>query len=156
MSLTREFWRLTKPEFAPGLDGEGARLKGGRWNSPGLPMVYAASSLSLATLEVMVHLPASMRRPEKFPKFVAVKIGVSASLAIDEITTRDIKPAWSTSDFRAFGDAWLGRRETVGLFVPSLVIPAEKNLVLNPMHPDFKDVYVSKTEEFSFDPRFAD
>ena len=48
-------YRLAKAAFTA-LDGEGARLFGGRWNSPGRPMIYTAASPSLAVLEVLVHL----------------------------------------------------------------------------------------------------
>lgn len=57
---SRTAWRLDGPSLAKqafvGLDGEGARLYGGRWNSPGRPMVYTAANPSLVALEMLVHL----------------------------------------------------------------------------------------------------
>lgn len=151
VSLARIVWRLCKPEYAPGLDGEGARLQGGRWNSPGRPMVYTAESLSLATLEVMVHLPASMRSPEKMPKLQAVALEIPNALV-----TEALKVGTELTDTRAFGDIWLERKSSLGLIVPSRVIPVENNVVLNPMHPEFGSVRVIRSAPFEFDSRLSD
>src|SRR5438552_3869220 len=50
-------WRIVKQRHARrAFDGEGARAHGGRWSSPGIPLVYLAESRSLAILEVLVHV----------------------------------------------------------------------------------------------------
>lgn len=144
-------WRLTKPEFLPGLDGEGARLAGGTWNSPGLPAVYAASSLALAALEVLVNLPPAQRRPGSLPKLVALAVDVAADTIVD--------PGFPTGQelarSRGAGDAWLRSGSSLGLLVPSRVIPLERNVVLNPRHPAMAEVQVALTEPFVFDDRLA-
>jgi len=142
---------LTKPDHAPGLDGEGARLWGGRWNSPGLPMVYCASSLALAALEALVHLPPAMRRKGGLPPMVAVALEVADAHTHDPTLPADMEEPQT----RAIGDAWLREGLGLGLVVPSRVIRLERNVVLNPRHPDMSAVKVLLTEPFTFDDRLA-
>ena len=145
-------WRITASEHAPGLDGEGARLWGGRWNSPGTAMVYTASSLALALLEIWVHLPPAMRRPDTLPERVSVEIDYPDALAIEILG----EPDWSEPEaLRRFGDEWAGSGRTLALSVPSAVIPAERNLLLNPAHPDMASIRVLSVAPFHFDPRMA-
>lgn len=143
-------WRLAKPEFAPGLDGEGARLGGGRWNAPGVPMVYCAASLALAVLEVMAHLPPAMRRAGALPAMVALGLDVPDA----EVITFDAAslPLGSgISDCQAAGNAWSLAQGSLGLWVPSRVIPLESNLLLNPAHPAMAQVRVAVRQAFWFD-----
>lgn len=145
-------WRLTKPEHAPGLDGEGARLYGGRWNSPGLPAVYCASSLALAALEVFVHLPSAMRRPVALPDLVAVALGVPDDLIRD----LEAEVAGGTSfDPRATGDRWLREGTSLALRVPSAVIGREANVLVNPRHDAIGQVTLLVQEPFRFDDRMS-
>ena len=53
------------------------------------------------------------------------------------------------------GDDWLAVGKTAGVFAPSAIIPAEQNILLNPLHSDFGNIDILKTEPFSFDPRLA-
>lgn len=144
MSDAAEVWRLTSPAHAPGLDGEGARLWGGRWNSPGQPMVYCASSLALAVLEVFVHLPPAMRRPDALPPLVAVALEVPGQF--DTV---------AKGDPRSLGDAFLAARAQLALWVPSAVVSLERNLLLNPLHPAMSQVRVITQMPFALDPRMA-
>lgn len=141
-------WRLMKAEHAPGLDGEGARRFGGRWNSAGRPMVYCASSLALATLEVFVHMPPAMRTAAKLPPLVAVALIVpddSPGAVEDTLPTDE-------SESRAIGDGFL-TRDLLWLSVPSAVIRQERNLLLNPLHLAMAEVRVERQEPFSIDLR---
>lgn len=143
-------WRLTKPEHAPGLDGEGARLWGGRWNSPGIPMVYCASSLALAALEVLVHLPPSMRRAGGLPPLTAVGL---------ELPDFDI--GWiggsllNQRECRILGNAWIVGQFSYAVRAPSFVIPREANILLNPAHPGMTNIRVQVQEPFRFDDRLV-
>ncbi len=145
-------WRLTKPEHAPGLDGEGARLYGGRWNSPGLPVVYCASSLALAALEVFVHLPPAMRRPSALPQLTAVGLDVP-----DDLIRELEEAAIGSSEFepRKAGDRWLRDGGSLALRVPSAVIPREANLLVNPRHVEIGRVALHLQEAFRFDDRMG-
>ena len=135
-------WRLCRSPYAD-LTGDGARLYGGRWNSPGRPVVYAAAEPSLALLEVRVHLDLPL---ELVPDdFVLVKLDLSGlkAEALDE----------SPKDTRACGDAWLTELCSPLLRVPSIIIPESGNLLLNPAHPDAAKARIAAMRPFVFDPR---
>ena len=143
-------WRLTKPDHAPGLDGEGARLWGGRWNSPGVQMVYCATSLALAALEVLVHLPAAMRRAGALPVLVAVCLDVPD----DQIGPLELNLLHDDQDAcRAWGNQWIASQSELAVVVQSMVIKQERNVLLNPTHPRMVDVQLIVQEPFRFDDR---
>jgi len=147
-------WRLVKKVFASeAFSGEGPRIVGGRWNSRGTAVVYAAEHLSLAALEMFVGLSrvengeAFYAYPLDIPAKVHVLTLAPSSLPLD---CRAIKHPGST---RAVGDAWVRAGESAILRVPSVLIPAEYNLILNPIHPDFRKIIIGTPEDFSFDSR---
>lgn len=108
-------------------------------------MVYCASSLALAVLEVLVHLPPILRRPGGLPAMTAVALDLPDS-AITDVT---LGP-----DDRATGDAWAQGGGFV-LRVPSRVIRHEANLLINPRHPQIGLVTMFLIEPFEFDARLA-
>jgi RES domain-containing protein len=135
-------WRLCREPFAD-LAGEGARLYGGRWNTLGQPLVYAASSAALALLEVRVHLDLP---PELLPDdYLLLTIDLQ-DLALE--TVADIPP-----DPAAFGDAWLRERRTPILQVPSAIVPESTNFLLNPAHPAATQALIIRRRRFEFDRR---
>ncbi len=117
-------WRLCRERFAD-LIGEGARLHGGRWNSPGRPLLYMASSAALALLEVRVHLDLP---PELLPDDY-----VLLTIDLDDLPFEDVPAAPAAS--QALGDDWLREQRTPVLRVPSAILPEGPNLLLNPVHP---------------------
>lgn len=145
-------YRLCKAVHAA-LDGEGARLWGGRWNSPGRPMVYTAASPSLAVLEVLVHLdlPAELIPDD----MVLLTIKVPDDVVLEPIG--DIRQgAEAQTDIyacRQVGDAFLEAGTALGLTVRSIVVPQETNLLLNVRHTDMARVTVVASDPFAFDPR---
>jgi RES domain-containing protein len=148
-------WRITKKRRAKtAFSGEGARLYGGRWNSPGVPVVYVAESQSLAVLEVLVHLDS----PALLKKYVFLEVDFEASLVLD--LDRSFLPKNWQSDpvpeaVQAIGDRWVLSGDSAVLRVPSVLVPGESNFLLNPRHPDFGKVGVSRPLAFRFDPRLA-
>ncbi len=135
-------WRLCRAPFAD-LTGEGARRYGGRWNTPGRPMVYAAADAALAVLEVRVHLDLT---PDLLPdNYVLLTIDLG-NLAIEAIADIPADPA-------AFGDAWLRAQRSPVLQVPSLIVPETSNLLLNPSHPDAARASIVAQRRFTFDRR---
>jgi len=135
-------WRICKRGHAD-LSGAGARLYGGRWNSPGRALVYTAATAELAVLEVRVHLDLP---PDLIPNdFVLVEIDLAA-LAVEAVTSPPPDPL-------AFGDAWLAETRTPVLRVPSLIVPEASNLLLNPAHPQARAARVGGMRAFTFDPR---
>jgi RES domain-containing protein len=114
-------------------------------------MIYCASSLALAALEVLVHLPPAMRRKGAIPPLVAVGLDMPDALVGDP----SLSATLAEDESRAIGDDWLRVRSSLGLIVPSRVIPLERNIVLNPFHPNTADVSVTRTEPFEFDDRLT-
>lgn len=138
--------RLAKAAFAA-LDGEGARLYGGRWNSPGRPVVYAAASPSLAVLEVLVHLDLP---PELLPDdYRLLSIDIPEDLAVERL---DRTPP-DEDACRALGDAFLDRGSALALLAPSAVVPQERNALINVRHPGMARVRLVGDEPFGLDPR---
>jgi RES domain-containing protein len=150
-------WRLTPPEFHTQLDGEGARLFGGRWNSPGLRALYTSSHLSLSVLETYVNIPLALRT--SLPVFQAVRISIPDNASTIRISPAQLDKLLTTPDSlaasRSIGDGWITRRESLVLQVPSVLVPEEDNFVVNPEHPDARDVRIVGTRAFHFDPRLA-
>jgi RES domain-containing protein len=147
-------WRLVKTRFlASAWDGEGARAAGGRWNSVGVPVVYVSSTLSLALVEVLVHLPAGL-----LGAYAAVPVSFDdtqveplpdAGLPAD---WREVPPPPST---RSIGDRFVADGRALALRVPSVVVPSESNYVLNPAHPAFASLQIGAPVAFPFDPRLV-
>ena len=150
----RPLWRLVRPDFAPGLDGRGAERYGGRWNSPGLPAVYCASHLSLVVLEYFVHLPPELRRRDSLPRMTAVELRLDDG-SVEAIGDDDLDRLDNLAWCRARGDDWLERGEALALAVPSVVVPREQNVILNPRHADFGRVDVVSVERYRSDARMG-
>jgi RES domain-containing protein len=153
--VIRAGWRIVpRDKAATAFDGEGARLYGGRWNSPGVSMVYASEHQSLATLEVRVHIDrTTMRRPYK-----AFKFHFDERL-MDVLPLNKLPGDWRreppSPSIQQIGDAWVKSGAAVILVVPSVIIPNELNFLINPKHPDFPKLRIEKPTDFVFDPRLA-
>ena len=113
-------YRLTSARF-PRCDGAGAGLYGGRWNSKGRALVYAAATQSLAALEILTHTAALAQ------DYVVIAIEFPADLAIEEVRSGDLA-RWELADTREVGDRWLEQSRTAVLQVPSKVIPGRSEL----------------------------
>jgi RES domain-containing protein len=138
--------RLAKAAFTA-LDGEGARVYGGRWNAPGRPMVYAAASPSLAVLEILVHLDLP---PELLPDdYRLLAIDIPGDAPVERL---DHTPE-NAADCLALGEAFLDRGEALVLMAPSVVVPQERNALINVRHPAMARVRVIRDEAFRLDPR---
>lgn len=148
-------WRICKRRLLrKAFSGEGAAANGGRWNSPGTPIVYTAGTQSLAALEMLVHLSD----PNELVKidYAVIPVELDAEMILG--------PSKLSGDWRTYpapastmhlGDLWVESRQSVALRVPSVVIPSESNYLLNPAHPDFKGVGICKPAAFAFDVRLG-
>ena len=147
------FWRICRLRYAAqAASGEGARLYGGRWNSPGLRVVYASSSLALAAMETFVNLEPNLKPLD----LVSVSGEIPASLPLAKLEEASLPKTWHSSrneSLRHFGDQWIEANTTVGLLVPSSAVRGEWNLLLNPQHPDFSAIRLDDPIPFNFDLR---
>ena len=151
---SRSAWRITSPRYAASaFDGEGARRYGGRWNHPGTGLVYCSSTLSLAALEYFVHLDPSLAPSD----LVAIHAEIPGGLDIEFLETAALPADWraypAPERLRDLGTGWVRSGRTVILSVPSSVITHERNLLVNPAHPELARIRVGPPEPFSFDPR---
>jgi RES domain-containing protein len=145
-------WRITQAKYATtAFDGEGARLEGGRWTSPGLSAVYVAGSVALAALEMLVHvdssiLPANVRIPCTFTEALVRRLDRS-----------QLPSNWQSSpappELQQLGDRWLNAGASAILEVPSAVVEIESNYLLNPAHPDFRRIQIGEASPFEVDLR---
>lgn len=133
-------------------DCEGSRVKPGRWNEADGPVIYLAEHFGTAMLEKMCHHgdepPLRQRHVEAaFP----------AGLEVEEYRHDDLPRGWDgggCSAARALGTAWRRAGRTAVLFVPSQVAPRyERNLVVNPDHPDFARIAPSEERPVAWDRR---
>lgn len=147
-------WRLCRRVYAAtAFSGAGARLAGGRWNHRGTSVAYCTPVLSLAVLELFVHVD-----PDDAPDDL---VSIEAELP-DDVATETIAAASLPADWRAIpgpdalkdiGTAWVQSGRTAVLVVPSAIVPEEQNLLLHPAHPDAARLRILGTHPFSFDPR---
>lgn len=149
------FYRIVQSHWAAtAFTGEGARTYGGRWNTPGIAAVYLAESRALAALETVVHAPREALMLEWF----VIGVEIEDSL-IDVVPTSKLPDEWrmnpSSRNAQYFGAVWLQDRRNLGLLLPSVIIPEEKSLLLNPSHPAMRNVRPEQPELFSFDPRLS-
>ena len=145
-------WRMCRAIHAA-FDGEGARLAGGRWTPRGVAAVYTGSSLALTALEYFVHLDFEFAPVD----LVAVPAEIPPQVRIETVSASTLPANWRAITWppalSAIGAAWVRASKTTVLRVPSAVIPAESNYILNPAHPDFKRITIGKPQAFTYDPR---
>jgi RES domain-containing protein len=146
-------WRIVKSRFADDVfSGEGARLVGGRWNTTGHRVVYTASSISLAALELIVRTP----RVDLIATFVVVACTFPEAVVADfdesrlPANWRDFPPP---PEVRQLGNEWLLSGSSCVLSVPSAVTPEERNYLINPEHEHFRSVDVGPSRPFHLDLR---
>ncbi len=146
-------WRICREiHAASAFSGEGARLYGGRWNSPGVQAVYTSTSLSLAAVETFVHLEPNLRPDD----LVSIEAELSDKVQTERIDPKSLPRKWyelRDESLRAIGDRWIRAGKTLALDVPSAAIRGEWNVLLNPEHSDFRKLKIGKPKAFEFDLR---
>jgi RES domain-containing protein len=146
-------WRIDKPR-RNAFSGEGAKRFGGRWNSPGVAVVYLSEHQSLAALEIFVHLQPLVPQDKYLAYFVEWD-----EAEMEELSAKKLPLDWRASPpgpaTMQLGDQWVREARFVVLAVPSAVVPAERNFLLNPAHPKFRQLRLHKPVEFAFDNRLA-
>ena len=158
--MSVSLWRIAndaRDYEADDLSGKGAAISGGRWNRPGLPVVYTASNVSLACLETVVHLNSSGLPLNRFLVRIDVPDDVWAARTI--LPADELPGGWSAVPEGKVsldvGDRWLKGRKTALLGVPSVVVPEEWNVLINPRHPAAKKIKAVKARPWFYDGRFA-
>ena len=139
-------------ERHPIWDGTGAARIGGRWNSPGTPVIYGSLSYSCALLEILAH--ANIGRIPATQCFVVVEVpdGVSVESCDEQNLPSDWDSEYSASA-RAFGDQWLKEARSAVLIIPSVIARLDRNALVNPLHPDANQLIISAPERVIWDKR---
>jgi RES domain-containing protein len=143
-------YRITRRPYAD-LSGEGARLAGGRWNSPGRAALYLAESRALAILETLVHLDLDRHLVPR--DYVILEVDLSALAGAPAWLIEGPAVAPSDADCRIIGDRFLAANQALALRVPSIIVPHAGNYVLNPAHPLSAQLGIKSIEPFAFDRR---
>lgn len=145
-------YRVAKAKY-PVFDGTGAYLAGGRWNSPGRPVVYGSTCLAGCLLEVLVHAGRMQKLPGAHH---CARADVPDDLAVEAVDEARL-PGWDATDSpaaRAYGDAWLAEGRSAVLSVPAAASrPFGRNLLLNPLHPDYARIRPHPPEPVAWDAR---
>jgi RES domain-containing protein len=164
VSVVKVVYRIASetPEFtAEDLSGGGAAKVGGRWNAVGTPVVYCAGSRALAYVETLAHLIPGLA-PGTKPPGNSCLIEVSVPMAIWDQRHHARKDPKFPSGWNVhpagkgsidYGTAWLAGKTSALLVVPSVVVPAEDNILINPVHPDAKAIKAKNTGQWQFDHR---
>ncbi len=153
-----EAYRITKqPDRKKAFSGAGARLYGGRWNSAGTEVVYASAHRSLSILEVLVHMAddavgiGAVVRP-----YLVYPISFDEAI-LEELSASSMPADWAlhppVKATQQIGDDWVSRASSPVLSVPSVVVPEERNYVLNPNHKRFDQVQIGSPVPCNIDPR---
>ncbi|WP_371437541.1 RES family NAD+ phosphorylase [Polaromonas sp.] len=156
--MTVSLWRLATdtPDYtADDMAGKGAEITGGRWNRVGIPVIYTATNISLATLETLVHFNTTDLPLNR----ILVRLDVPDDLwaARKVLTQHTAKVGWDVFPAGKVtldaGDVWLGSGASVLMEVPSAIVPEEANVLINPRHPSITKIVVVRTRLFLYDAR---
>ena len=135
-------------------NGVGASKIGGRWNPKGMPAAYTSESISLALLEILVHADL-----EDLPgDLVCVSVHIPDSVNIYELSVSNLPKNWRNIDpvpssLITIGKNWIEKGEFLLMSIPSVIIPSERNFIVNPEHTEFSKLSDLKVQPFEIDPR---
>jgi RES domain-containing protein len=148
-----EVYRLAREKYARPLSGKGAALKGARWNSVGVELIYTAANRSLAMAEVAVHFTLATLPND----YLMLTIFVPDDLSIREVPEADLPADWKDfphpASTQRFGDEFVMENRHALLKIPSVVTKGDFNYLINPNHRDFPSIELAGAEKFPFDKR---
>ena len=155
--MTVPAWRIAveaPTHSADDMTGTGAKLSGGRWNSPGTPMLYCCENISLATLETLSYLRAATL---PFNRFL-VRVDIPEAIWHKREILDPLPGGWDAVPAgrigRVVGDAWCASQRSALLIVPSVIVPDETNILINPAHPDTAGISAHVLKRWIYDARF--
>jgi len=135
--------RLTRSVYARDLSGKGAEKFGGRWNTPGVPMLYTSDSRALSMLELLVHTGRY-----SCPKdLVLISLDIPDDAKIHSVYFPLLPEGWDTYPYttatRNLGDKFIRDKEMLAMKVPSVMVPGEFNLLINPLHAELSRLRIT-------------
>jgi len=146
-------YRITKEDHSA-LDGMGGLYGPGRWHKKGNLVIYTSEHASLAAWEKIVHVASFENLPNNL---LLVEIEIPDRIEIQTVSQSVLVDGWNSFPFANetinYGTSFLRKKEHLALKVPSVIIPAEYNIILNPLHPDIHFCKVISKIPFIFDKR---
>jgi RES domain-containing protein len=148
-----EAYRLSRERYASTLSGKGAAMKGARWNSIGVEMIYTAGNRSLAMAEVAVHFTLATLPSD----YMMITIFIPDNISLLKLNISDLPADWNTFPHpittQTIGDKFVADNKFCVLQIPSVVTQGDYNLLINPNHSDFANIKIITVEKFPFDKR---
>ena len=146
-------WRIVKAKYArTAFSGAGAKISGGRWNSPGTGVIYTAGSISLGSLEMLVHLGSK----DVLRHYVTFELSFEEAL-VRRIPAAELPRSWwnprAPAVCQSVGDEWVRSSDSPVLALPSAIVRTEWNYLLNPAHPDFPEIEIAPAQPVRLDKR---
>lgn len=149
-------YRIAKDKYIRDLSGTGAKKYGGRWNQKGTDILYTSQNASLAVLETLVH--AQLNDLPTDLKLLCLQLPNDS--IIKEFNPDNLPKNWrdypSPNSLAEVGSDWAASRQSLILKVPSVVLPTEMNILINPSYPEFEKVEIDYIVNFEFDKRYKD
>ena len=148
-----EVFRIKRKKYSFPLNGKGAAVKGGRWNSPGVELIYTSENRSLAMAEVAVHLTLAMLPDD----YIMTTIYIPDNLSVKIVKEKDLPKNWNSFPYnpltKNFGDNFVSENRHCLLKIPSAVTKGDFNILINPGHSELKKIKIKSRESFPFDNR---
>lgn len=148
-----EVYRVSRVKYSATLSGAGAAIRGARWNSVGIEVIYTAANRSLAMAEVAVHLNLATLQDD----YVMLTIHLPDDISTRKLTKKDLPAGWNSFPYetsaQGIGDAFVADGRYCVLQIPSAVTKGDHNFLINPRHAEFKRIKIVEIEPFPFDER---
>jgi RES domain-containing protein len=149
-------YRIVKADrVRTAFNGQGAKRRGGRWNQTGVAVVYTSASAGLAALEVLVHTET----PELLEEYCIIPCEIPDDL-IERLDETELPLHWrrtpAPEELARLGTTWADSGRSCALQVPSVLVPFERNYILNPQHPEFHRITIGAPQAFQFDQRLKE
>ena len=145
-------YRITREKYAHDLSGRGGLLSSARWHDH-VSVIYSSVNSSTAILEVLVHL-----QPEEIHNdLMIMSIIVPDETNSEELEISQLPTGWNyypaSAVLKRIGNAWLASKSALLLYIPSVIDPLAKNVLINPLHPDAALLKIGDVQPFTFDKR---
>lgn len=146
-------FRIAKTAYINDLTGTGAKSYGGRWNRKGTAMIYTAESRSLASVEYLVHMPMAITPNDLSIACIEIPDGITSLQFEASRLPKNWREYPAPDSLATMGNGWAKEGKSLLLRVPSAVIEDEFNILINPLHSDFKAVKITEVKKYFFDDR---
>lgn len=145
-------YRIASSQYIEDLSGTGSKMYGGRWNKKGTSMLYCSEHASLAMLEILVHFDA-LTIPDNL-HIISIEIDDASILDYSLTKFTSIQKSRKAEFlFKDEGEKWIQECSSLSLRVPSIILPIEHNILVNPSHPAFNDLCILEQQKLDLDPR---